>query len=108
MADRPTPQFSRKRIDEDRKLTFDFTNDLATGEAISTATVVATVFSGTDASPGNIISGSAAISGATITQLVVDGTDGVTYLLEFRAGTDQSQKLEGMALLEISDTESSG
>jgi hypothetical protein len=79
-VDRPTPSFSRKRIDEDLKLTFDFTNGLASAETISTAVVTATVYSGTDASPSAIISGVATISGALVTQKVIDGLEGVTYL----------------------------
>ena len=103
--DRPLPSFSRKRVDEDLKLTYEFANALASNEAISTATVTATVLSGTDASANAILSGSAVISGTKITQLVVNGIDGVTYLLRYRATTDQSQILNGMASLRIDDTE---
>ncbi len=105
-ADRPTPSFSRKRIDEDLKLTFDCTNDLASAETISTATVTATVYSGTDASPQSIVSGSETISGQTVTQVVKDGLEDVTYLLECQITTDQSQTVHLMALLPVSDTES--
>jgi len=105
MPDRPLPQYSRKRTGEKLKLTHDFQNNMASAEAISTATVTATVLSGEDASPNNIISGSASISGQKVTQLVISGTDGVTYLLKFKATTDQAQILEGMAELKIDDTE---
>jgi hypothetical protein len=105
-ADRPLPSFSRKRVDEDLKLTFDFSNDIASGETISTATTTAAVWSGTDANPNDIVSGSASISGAKVTQLIINGTDGVTYLLKFRVVTDQSQTINGMSLLDVGDTES--
>ena len=105
-ADRPTPSFSRKRIDEDLKLSFSFENDLASAETISTAVVTATVYSGTDASPSAIVSGSAAISGQTVTQLIINGLEGVTYLLECEITTDQSQTVHLPALLPVSDTES--
>ncbi len=105
-ADRPTPSFSRKRIDEDLKLTFDFTNDLASAETISVATVTATVYSGVDASPQNIVSGSESISGQTVVQVIADGLEGVTYLLECQITSDQSQVVHLMALLPVSDTES--
>ena len=104
-VDRPLLRFSRKRIDEDKKLSWDFSNDMAAAETISTKVVTATVHSGTDASPGNIVSGSAASAGQVVTQLIVDGVDGVTYMLEFEITTSQSQTLHGVALLEISDTE---
>jgi hypothetical protein len=105
-ADRPTPSFSRKRIDEDLKLSFDFTNDLASAETISTADVTATVHSGTDASPQNIVSGPAAISGQVVTQLIINGLQGVTYLLECEITTDQAQTVHLVGLLPVSDTES--
>lgn len=104
-TDRPLVSFSRKRVDEKLKLTYEFANDVATGEAISTATVTATVLSGVDASANAILSGSAVISGTKVTQLVVDGVDGVTYLLKYRITTDQSQVINGMASLEVDDTE---
>ena len=103
---RVLPSYSRKRTEEDLKLTFSFENDIASGETILTATTTAAVWSGTDASPNDIVSGSASISGAKVTQLVINGSDGVTYILEFHVTTDQAQAIEGMALLEISDTES--
>ena len=104
-VDRPLLRFSRKRIDEDKKLSWDFANDMASAETISTKTVTATVHSGTDASPGNIVSGGAASSGQVVTQLIVDGLEGVTYMLEFEITTDQGQTLHGVGLLEVSDTE---
>lgn len=107
-ADRPTPSFSRKRVDEDLKLTFDFANDLGSSETISTAAVTASVWSGTDGSPSAIVSGAAAISGTRVTQLIVDGVTGVTYLLQYAITTDQAQKIHGMAFLEVSNTESEG
>ena len=104
-VDRPLLRFSRKRIDENKKLSWDFANDLAAAETISTQTVTATVHSGTDASPGNIVSGSAATVGSVVTQLIVDGVDGVEYLLEFEITTSQGQTLHGVGVLKVSDTE---
>jgi len=104
-VDRPLLRFSRKRIDEDKKLSWDFANDMAAAETISTKTVTATVHSGTDASPSNIVSGGAVSSGQVVTQLIVDGLEGVTYMLEFEITTDQGQKLHGVGLLEVGDTE---
>ena len=96
--------FDPKRVDEDWVVTFKFGRRLASGEAISTATCTATVVSGTDATPSNIISGSTTITGALVTQLIVDGVDGVTYQIQCNANTSKSQKLHGVGLLDVTNT----
>ena len=78
---------------EINKYVFDFTSKLAVGETISTAVITAYVYSGTDALPSNIISGSASISGAKVTQTIIGGTAGVTYLLIMQITTSASQQL---------------
>jgi hypothetical protein len=98
-----SPQFDPKRTTEDVKLTFDFVNLLASGETISTASTTAIVHKGTDASPSAIISGAAAISGTRVTQLVIDGTDGVTYCLICQITTSAGQTLDGVGTLKVSD-----
>ena len=60
---------------------FDFAQNLPITETISSASVTATVYSGTDASPSAIISGAATISGTKVTQTITAGTIGVTYIL---------------------------
>lgn len=85
---------------------FDFISKLATGETISTATVVASVYSGTDAAPSAIISGSASISGTKVTQLVTAGILGVMYKLLCTITTSAGQTLVLAAFLAIvPDTE---
>ena len=96
--------FAPKRVDEDWVITFNFIDRMASSETISTATVTATVHSGTDASPENIVSGSTTTSGQKVTQLIVDGTDGVTYKLQCAITTSNSQKLHIIGLLEITNT----
>ena len=81
--------------------TFDFTSRLAASETISTASVVCTVYSGTDASPSSVISGSATISGQKVTQKVTAGTEGVTYLLACTITTSLGQTLLLSAFLPI-------
>ena len=81
--------------------TFDFTSRLTIAETISTAVVTATVYSGTDASPSSIVSGSATISGKTVTQAITAGTLGVTYLLLCTITTSLSQTLSLSAFLPI-------
>ena len=76
--------FTPKRVDEDWVVGFNFVGRLGSGETISTATCTATVFAGTDASPSSIISGSTTITGNMVTQLIVDGVDGVIYQIQRR------------------------
>lgn len=90
-----------KLAGETVKKEFDFTSRLALGETISTAVVTASVYSGTDASPSAIISGSAAISGAKVTQALAAGTLGVTYLLLCSITTSTSQTLKLGGLLTV-------
>ena len=93
--------FNAKLTGETVIETFDFTSRLTTAETISTASVTASVYSGTDASPNAIVSGSATISGKTVTQAITAGTLGVTYLLVCTITTSLSQILELAAYLPI-------
>ena len=72
---------------------FSFALDLSAGETISSASVAATVYSGTDVTPSAIISGAATISGGEVTQTLVNGTEGVVYLLTCTATTSASDTL---------------
>lgn len=82
-----------KPSNETRSEVFDFTSRLAIGETISTASVTATVYSGTDASPSAVVSGSASISGSQVTQMLTGGVEGNVYLLSCVAITSASQQL---------------
>jgi len=85
--------FEGKLLGETQILTFDFTSRLTSAETISTATVAATVYSGTDASPSAIVSGTATISGKTATQAITAGVLGVTYKLLCTITTSLGQTL---------------
>lgn len=93
--------FSGKCYGETIIETFDFTSRLALAETISTASVTAVTYSGTDASPSAIVSGSASISGTNVTQAITAGTEGVTYLLKCTVTTSASQTLVLEAFLVI-------
>ena len=95
--------FSPKRVDEDWVIGFNFVGRLASGETISTATCTATVFAGTDASPSSIISGSTTTTGTKVTQLIVDGVDGVTYQVQCAITTSSSQKRHIVGLLDVTN-----
>jgi len=82
--------------------TFDFSDELAIGETISTQAVTATVYSGTDASPSSLISGSASASGAVVSQNITTvsvGVVGVIYELLCSITTSASQTLKKIGLL---------
>ena len=97
--------FPHKQVDEDIVASFDYTGaGLATGETISSAVFSATVIKGIDAAPSNIISGVAAISGAICSQLIINGLDGVKYLIQCTATTSQSQVLHGLGYLTVTNT----
>lgn len=88
-----------KLLGETRAYGFTFT--LPVGVTISSASVAATVYSGTDASPSSIISGSASASGAIVTQNVTAGTAGVIYDLVCTAILSDGQTLQLGAYLAV-------
>lgn len=93
--------FDGKRAGEIRTLTFDFGAQLAAAEAISTQSVAATVWTGTDASPSAVISGSASLSGSVVSQKVTGGTAGNIYNLICTVTTSAGQTLKIAGLLAI-------
>lgn len=90
-----------KRAGETSLETFDFTSKLSASETVSTASVAATVYSGTDASPSALISGTSTISGQKVTQLITGGLLGVVYLLVCTITTSLSQTRKLSAYLVI-------
>lgn len=90
-----------KSASSTQSVTFDFTSDLAASETISTKTVAATVYSGTDGTPSAIISGSASSSGAVVTQVITAGTLGVIYQLLCTITTSAGQTLVKSAFLAV-------
>jgi len=86
-----------------QNVTFDFTSQLAVGETISTKAVVASVYSGTDAAPTGIVSGSASASGSVVTQLItmVGRTVGNIYELMCTITTSVGQTLKISAYLAV-------
>ncbi len=94
-------QLPNKLAGETKSITFDFTSLLASGETISTQVVAASVYSGTDATPSALISGSATASGAVVTQKVTAGTVGVIYELDCTITTSAGQTLLLSGLLAV-------
>lgn len=93
--------FGGKLLGETKNLVFDFLSQIALGETISSASVTATVYSGTDATPSSLISGSASISGSQVTQKVTGGVLGVTYNLTCTAITSAGQTLSISGFLTV-------
>lgn len=73
-------------------ITFNFSGEIGWSETISSATVSAALWSGTD-SAANLISGSAAISGAIVTQLIAGGISGNMYMITCAITTSAGQVL---------------
>lgn len=80
---------------------WDFSSLLDVGETISTKSVTASVYSGTDASPSSIINGSATSSGNIVSQSITGGVVGVIYLLKCQITTSSSQTLQLTSFLAI-------
>lgn len=72
---------------------FNFANALEAGETLTGATVSATVYTGIDASPSNILVGSPTINGANVHQMMTAGIVGVVYDLKCTASTSLGQIL---------------
>lgn len=73
--------FPAKAVSEVLPCTVNFSDMLQFGEAITGATCTATVYSGTDVNPQNIIDGNASFTNTTVTQNVTGGVAGNTYCI---------------------------
>jgi len=78
---------SAKNTGETTPLVFDFLSKLPIGDTIASAVCTCTVWSGVDASPSSVLSGSATISGSKVTQTITGGVAGVTYKITCAATT---------------------
>lgn len=94
-------EFPAKLLGETVTLTFDFTSRMGAAETISTQSVAASVFSGTDASPSSMVSGAASVSGKVVSQNITGGTLGVVYELLCTITTSLSQTLQLSAYLPV-------
>lgn len=80
---------------------FDFTDQLASGETISTQTVVASLYSGVDADPSQLIAGAATQSSGIVTQAIKKGLAGNIYQLTCTVTTSGNLTLQRSGLLAI-------
>lgn len=100
-----TQVLETKDTDEDIVVTFDFSNELASGETLSgVPTITVTVVKGTDPSPSAILSGAYSVSSDAkkILQPVIDGVPGVQYRLKCVCPTSNpAKKLARVGLLPV-------
>ena len=96
-------KFSEKHPSEIVNCTFDFTNDLATAETISTASMVVRVLYGTDASASSILVGSPTIVSANkaLVQSAQAGVDFTDYLMTATVNTSAGRRLVLQAILPV-------
>ena len=80
---------------------FDFANQYVAGETVSSGSVTAVVYSGTDATPSAVLSGAGVASGTKFTQKVVSGVEGVAYLLTCTttSSSGKVRSLEGFLII---------
>jgi len=90
-----------KRAAEKIEAVFDFSTQVAVGETVDSATTVSTLYSGTDAAPGDVVSGATSISGGQVTQLLIGGVAGNVYLITCTAVTDAPETLIRTAYLVV-------
>ena len=76
-----------KLVDESLSVVVSFLSRLAVGETVQTTAVVASLASGTDATPSAILSGVGTITGADVSQRVIGGLAGNIYMLTFSIRT---------------------
>lgn len=91
-----------KRTAERWHLVFDFNKRLA-GATVSSAAWTATAQAGTDDDAQDIVSGSASNASGKSTQLVIDGVDGVTYLIIGAATLSDTRIIHGVGFLKVSN-----
>jgi hypothetical protein len=70
---------------------FDFTSLLQEGETLASAVVSASVFSGTDTTPENLLDGDPEVDGVRVEQKITGGELGTVYTLLCQAGTCNGQ-----------------
>lgn len=90
-----------KQTGETATYAFDFISRLAVGETITSQSVAATVYSGVDPTPSNIISGSATVSGTIVSQKITGGVAGTIYKLVSTATTSAGQTLQLVGYLPV-------
>lgn len=90
-----------KAASETRIIIADLASAMNAGDALSSATVTCSLWSGVDASPSSVISGSATVSGTKVTQKVTGGVEGNIYILTFSGVTAATATVKATMYLAI-------
>jgi hypothetical protein len=93
--------FQQKPINQDVVRTFDFTSLFTEGEVLAAAVVDVSVFSGTDASPLDMLDGTVELDGLRVSQRFTGGTLGAVYTVTCLVGTCNEQVLSLAAYLAV-------
>lgn len=80
-------------------LVFNFSDQLISGETISTADVSVAVYTGTDAAAASRLSGAETISGASVVQALVGLVLGVIYTVTCEIVTSGSRTINKVGLV---------
>jgi hypothetical protein len=94
-------QFQPKLVGETGSYGFDFVSRLGASETISSSTVVVSVYSGVDASPASMLSGTTSNAGTQVTQKLTGGVAGVVYQVMCTIVTSAGQTLQLFGLLAV-------
>lgn len=86
-----------------RVLAFNFTADLASGDTLASATVVAALQAGSDDNPAQILVGLPAIEGARVLQLAAGRAHGNAYTLKCIASTTAGEVLTLTAVITMQE-----
>lgn len=80
-SDVQTLTFAEKSVSEVLPYSMTFSDLLQPGEAINGVSTTASVYSGTDATPQNIVDGAPTYTGTNVTQNITGGVSGVIYVV---------------------------
>ena len=93
--------FSYKLTTENEQFTFDFSQLLASGETISSTSMVIEVKEGTDSNPSAMMLGTPVVNGSQVAQRLYGGLDSVTYRLELSITTSLTNVYTAVADLPV-------
>lgn len=96
-----TTTFSPKDPSEAIYYGIDFSALLGTGEMVSSATASIRVTAGVDASAAAMLSGSPTLSGGVVSQKLINGVAGCTYLFSISVVTSTGQTFVEAAPLTV-------
>lgn len=90
-----------KRVVEVVPAIFDFSEDLLSGETISTATCTVSVFTGVDSSPSSLLYQTVTVIGDTCEQKIQQGLPGVIYSILMAVTTSSLRVIEQVMRIAI-------